>query len=299
MLLLRTIPELRSQLTAWRTKGLSVGFVPTMGALHEGHLSLVKRSNQLADRTLVSIFVNPIQFDRADDFARYPRTEPEDVAKLEAGGGCDAVFGPAVVEMFPDGRPRDGAFATQVSVERLSDRLCGLYRPGHFTGMSTLVMKLLMTAMADVAVFGEKDYQQLQIIRRMVRDLNVPVRIESGATVREHDGLAMSSRNTYLDPEQRARAPRLFEALNTAARRIQAGDDVPEVVARAGAFLLESGFRSVDYITLVAPDTLASLSSLEMPARLVAAAWMGPARLIDNIPVAPFRLHDVFSSPAV
>jgi pantoate--beta-alanine ligase len=287
MLILRTIADLRSQVAAWRAEGLSVGFVPTMGALHQGHLSLVTRSNALADRTLVSIFVNPIQFDRADDYARYPRTEPDDVAKLEAAGGCDAVFSPAVEEMFPDGRPPQGAFATQVSVEALSNRLCGLHRPGHFTGMSTLVMKLLMTAMPDVAVFGEKDYQQLQIIRRMVRDLNVPVTIESGATVREPDGLAMSSRNTYLNPTERTVAPRLFEALTVGARRIQDGEPVPDVLAWAEAFLVEAGFKSVDYITLVATDTLASLEVLNGPARLVAAAWLGPARLIDNIPVAP------------
>lgn len=299
MLILRTIPDLRAQVAAWKGAGLSVGFVPTMGALHEGHLSLVHRSNELADRTLVSIFVNPIQFDRADDFARYPRTEPEDVARLEAAKGCDAVFSPSVEEMFPDGKPPEGTFATQVSVERLSDRLCGLHRPGHFSGMSTLVMKLLMTAMPDVAVFGEKDYQQLQIIRRMVRDLDVPVRIEGGATVREPDGLAMSSRNTYLSPQERAQAPRLFEALNSAAVRIQKGEAVADVLAWAEAFLVESGFRSLDYITLVAPDTLASLDVLNGPARLVAAAWLGPARLIDNIPVEPVVRGAVISSEAV
>src|SRR5918993_2217231 len=247
MLILRTIADLRSHVNSWRAEGLTVGFVPTMGALHRGHLSLVTRSNELADRTLVSIFVNPIQFDRPDDFARYPRTEAEDVAKLEAAGGCDAVFVPAVEEMFPDGRPPVGTFATQVAVEALSNRLCGLHRPGHFTGMSTLVMKLLLIAMPDVAVFGEKDYQQLQIIRRMVRDLNVPVTIESGATVREDDGLAMSSRNTYLSAEQRAQAPRLFEAMTIAAGRIQKGEDVSATLDRAGGGLLEARVRSVDY----------------------------------------------------
>ena len=287
MLILRTIADLRSRVAAWRAEGLSVGLVPTMGALHQGHLSLVRRSSELADRTLVSIFVNPIQFDRADDFTRYPRTEAEDVTRLDAAGGCDAVFAPSVDEMFPDGRPPQGGFATQVSVESLSNRLCGLHRPGHFTGMSTLVMKLLMTALPDIAIFGEKDYQQLQIIRRMVRDLDVPVRIESGATVRENDGLAMSSRNTYLSAEQRRQAPRLFEALNTAAKRIEDGDHVAAALAWAEAFVLESGFRSVDYITLVAPDTLASMDAADAPGRLVAAAWLGPARLIDNIPVQP------------
>lgn len=287
MLIVRTIAELRSQVAAWRADGLSVGLVPTMGALHQGHLSLVTRSNALADRTLVSIFVNPIQFDRADDFSRYPRTEREDVAKLAAAGGCDAVFGPAVDEMFPDGRPPAGTFATQVSVEALSNRLCGLHRPGHFTGMSTLVAKLLLSAMPDVAVFGEKDYQQLQIIRRMVRDLNLPIAIASGATVREPDGLAMSSRNTYLNAEERAHAPRLYEVLTIAATRIKNGEPVAGVLAWAEAYLIESDFKSVDFITLVSPDTLASLTALDGPARLVAAAWLGPARLIDNIPVDP------------
>jgi pantoate--beta-alanine ligase len=233
----------------------------------------------------VSIFVNPIQFDRADDFSRYPRTEPKDVAKLEAATGCDGVFAPAVEEMFPDGRPPRGTFATQVSVEALSDRLCGLHRPGHFTGMSTLVMKLLMIALPDVAVFGEKDYQQLQIIRRMVRDLNVPVRIESGATVREADGLAMSSRNTYLNAVERSQAPRLYQALKGAADRIGAGENVSTVLASSKTDVLEAGFRSVDYITLVKPETLEPIDTLNGPARLVAAAWLGPARLIDNIPV--------------
>ena len=285
MLMLRTIADARRQISRWRAEGFTVGFVPTMGALHEGHLSLVKRANQLADRTLVSIFVNPIQFDRADDFSRYPRTEPEDVARLEAAGGCDAVFAPAVDEMFPDGRPPHGTFATQVSVEALSNRLCGLHRPGHFTGMSTLVMKLLMIALPDVAVFGEKDYQQLQIIRRMVRDLNVPVRVESGATVREADGLAMSSRNTYLSAAERRQAPGLYQVLQAAAERIVAGEDVSTVVDWAEARVLEAGFRSVDYISVVNPDTLESIGMRNGPARLVAAAWLGPARLIDNIPV--------------
>ena len=285
MLMLRTIADVREQVRKRRAEGLSIGFVPTMGALHDGHLSLVKRSNELADRTLVSIFVNPIQFDRADDYSRYPRTEPEDVARLEAATGCDAVFAPTVDEMFPDGRPPQGTFATQVSVEGLSNRLCGLHRPGHFSGMSTLVMKLLMIGLPDVAVFGEKDYQQLQIIKRMVRDLNVPVRIEGGATVRESDGLAMSSRNSYLNTAERCQASGLYRALNAAAERIAAGDNVAEILDQAKAAVLDAGFSSVDYITLVAPDTLASVDVLSGPARLVAAAWLGPARLIDNVPV--------------
>ena len=287
MLMLRTIADARAQVTRWRAEGLTVGLVPTMGALHDGHLSLVKRAGELADRTLVSIFVNPIQFDRADDFSKYPRTEADDVARLEAAAGCDGVFAPGVDEMFPDGRPPRGTFATQVSVDALSNRLCGLHRPGHFTGMSTLVMKLLMIALPDVAVFGEKDYQQLQIIRRLVRDLNVPVSIESGATVRDKDGLALSSRNTYLSAEQRVQAPSLFNALKAAAKSIQNGEQVTAALASAEASVLGAGFRSVDYIALVDPETLASVASLDGPARLVAAAWLGPARLIDNIPVEP------------
>lgn len=284
---LRTIVDVRAQVRAWRNEGLTVGFVPTMGALHQGHLSLVERSSTRCERTLVSIFVNPIQFDRDDDFAMYPREARRDLGMLQAGGGCDAVFSPLVEELFPDGRPPAGGFDTEVSVQRLSRRLCGVHRPGHFAGVATQVMKLLMIAQPDVAIFGEKDYQQLQLIRRMVRDLNVPVVIDAGPTVREADGLAMSSRNAYLSAPLRAVAPLLFETLVQTAGRLREGADVSDALAAATRALVAGGFREVDYVSLVDEDTLETQRTLDNRARLLAAGWLGPARLIDNIAVGP------------
>ena len=292
MQIIRDPKALGIAVKALKADGKSLGLVPTMGALHAGHMALVEAARKRADRVAASIFVNPTQFNDPGDLARYPRQEEADAAML-AEAGCSLLWMPTAEQMYPSG------FATTVTVSGVADRWEGEARPGHFDGVATVVAKLLVAAQPDVAVFGEKDFQQLQIIRRMVRDLNVPVRIEGGATVREPDGLAMSSRNTYLSPQERAQAPRLFEALNSAAVRIQKGEAVAGVLAWAEAFLVESGFRSLDYITLVAPDTLASLDVLNGPARLVAAAWLGPARLIDNIPVEPVVRGAVISSEAV
>ncbi|MEX2271120.1 MAG: pantoate--beta-alanine ligase [Vicinamibacterales bacterium] len=284
MLRLRTIAEVRSIVEGWKHEGLMIGLVPTMGALHEGHLALVDRSRALSDRTIVSIFVNPTQFGPGEDFSRYPRQEDRDFALLEARG-CDAVFSPGVEEMYPDAAGGAADIATTVTVDGLSDRLCGVHRPGHFSGVATVVLKLLLIVSPHVAVFGEKDYQQLQVIRRMVRDLNVPVVIEGVATVREPDGLAMSSRNAYLAPDLRSKAPLLYATLSSTAAAIRNGADPAGAVEKAATRLLEGGFRSVDYVTLVDGQSLETLQTFYEPARLLAAARLGTTRLIDSVPV--------------
>ncbi len=278
----RSIEALRAAVAAWRADRLSIGLVPTMGALHSGHLSLIDRSRGRCDRTIVTIFVNPIQFGPGEDFDRYPRQEAGDLALL-AAQGCDLVFMPPASELFPEG---PAALRTSVSVNGLGDTLCGPYRPGHFTGVATVVTKLLMLAMPDVAIFGEKDYQQLQIVRRLVRDLDIPVTIDGAPTVREADGLAMSSRNAYLPPQQRAVAPLLYETLQAAALQLSDGAPAPAVIEAATARLRQSGFI-IDYVSLVDAATLESVDRLERPGRLAAAARLGSTRLIDNVPVRP------------
>ncbi len=257
-----------------------MAFVPTMGALHDGHLSLVKAGLKEADRVLVSIFVNPTQFGPNEDFAAYPRTEAADAAKLE-GAGAHAIFAPSVAEMYPEGA------ATTVTVARVSEGLCGAFRPGHFAGVATVVTKLLNQAQPDVALFGEKDYQQLQVIRRLAIDLDLPVTIQGVPTLREADGLAMSSRNAYLSAEERAIAPALHRALQEAAAKLQGGAASAEATEEAIAAILAAGFGSVDYLALRAAEDLAPMPSLDRPARLIVAARLGKARLIDNIPVQP------------
>ncbi len=276
--IVRSVAALREQVALWRKSGLRVAFVPTMGALHDGHLSLVKAGLVEADRVLVSIFVNPTQFGPNEDFAAYPRTEEADVAKL-ARAGAHAVYAPAVEEMYPAGA------STTVHVAGVSEGLCGTFRPGHFDGVATVVSKLLNQAQPDVALFGEKDFQQLQVIRRLVRDLDLPVAIRGVATLREADGLAMSSRNAYLSPEERATAPVLHRVLSEAAARLRGGEDAEPVLKAGIAAILEAGFGSVDYLELRSAEDLASLERLDRPARLIVAARLGRARLIDNIPV--------------
>jgi len=278
--ILRSVASLRLQVAQWRKAGLRVAFVPTMGALHDGHLSLVKAGLAEADRVVVSIFVNPTQFGPNEDFAAYPRTEEADVAKLE-GAGAHAVFAPSVEEMYPAGA------ATTVHVAGVSDGLCGTFRPGHFDGVATVVSKLLNQAQPDVALFGEKDFQQLQVIRRLVKDLDIPVAVRGVPTLRETDGLAMSSRNAYLNPEERAIAPALHRTLSEAAARLQAGAEAEPVLKDGIAALLAAGFGSVDYLELRAAEDLLPLNRLDRPARLIAAARLGRARLIDNLPVNP------------
>jgi len=274
----RTVDDLRAQVAAWRQKGETVALVPTMGALHDGHLALVRRARELASRVVASVFVNPTQFAPHEDFDRYPRDEAGDAAKL-VSAGCDLLYAPTVREMYPEG------FATAISVGGPSEGLCGAFRPQMFGGVALVVTKLFLQALPDVAVFGEKDYQQLMVIRRFTRDLDIPVRVEGLPTVREADGLALSSRNAYLSADERARAPELNRALIEAATALSAGDDAGAVLETARARITAAGFGSIDYVELRDAETLEPVGRVERPARLLAAAWMGKARLIDNVPV--------------
>lgn len=278
----RTRAALQQQVCAWKAAGETVGFVPTMGALHSGHLSLVEKAKEKAVRTVTSIFVNPAQFAPGEDFETYPRREDDDLALL-SGAGCDLVYLPTVAEMYPDGS------VTDVRVNGMSDLLDGRYRPHFFYGVATVVARLFLHVQPDVAVFGEKDYQQLQVIRRMVRDLGFPVRIIAGETKRDADGLAQSSRNLYLSADERRIAGAMFAALHRASVRLSQGALPADVQAEAEAHLLRSGFRNVDYIALVDPATLAVLpGDAPLPsgtARLLGAAWLGRTRLIDNLSV--------------
>ncbi len=276
----RRIADLRRAVVAWRTAGLSVGLVPTMGALHDGHLALIRQARAECDRTVASLFVNPAQFNDPDDLEAYPRDEAGDAAKF-AEAGTDLLFAPSVEEVYPAG------FATQVRVAALGDCLCGAARPGHMEGVATVVAKLLNQARPDVAYFGEKDFQQLQIIRRMARDLDLDVAIAAVATVREPDGLALSSRNVLLSPDQRAAAPALHRALAAAAGELAGGARPAQpALETARAAILAAGFRAVDYVELRAEADLAALARADRPARLFAAAWLGEVRLIDNVKVA-------------
>jgi len=274
----RRVAELRERIAGWRKSGLKVALVPTMGALHEGHLTLVRAALAHADKVVVSIFVNPTQFGPTEDFDAYPRTLDADRANL-ATAGASLVYAPTVGEMYPDG------FATAITVSGVSEGLCGDLRPGHFSGVATVVTKFLVQAMPDVAAFGEKDYQQLQVIRRLVRDLDIPVRIVGVPTVREADGLARSSRNAYLSAEARAIAPVLYRTLQDTAEAIRAGADVDAALEAGKRAILAAGFASVDYLELRAADGLAPLSELDRPARMLVAAYLGKTRLIDNIAV--------------
>jgi pantoate--beta-alanine ligase len=278
--IVRSVADLRAQVAAWRKEGLTVALVPTMGALHDGHLSLVKRGLELADRVVASVFVNPTQFGPNEDFARYPRQEEKDAAALTSAG-CHLLFAPTVGEMYPEG------FATTVAVTGVSDGLCGAVRPGHFAGVATVVTKLLLQCLPDVALFGEKDYQQLAVIRRFARDLDIPVRIEGVPTLREEDGLAMSSRNAYMTPEQRAIAPWLIRALRGVEDGLRAGANASDLCPMAVSGLLKAGFDSVDYIEVRDAASLAPAETLDSPVRILAAARLGKTRLIDNIGVEP------------
>lgn len=274
----RTIAGLRERIGEWRAGGQTVGLVPTMGGLHDGHLSLVRRSLAATGRTAVTLFVNPRQFDPGEDLAVYPRDEAAD-ARLLAAAGAHLLFAPEAQEVYPPG------CVTTVSVPGLGDRLEGEHRPGFFTGVATMVTKLLLQALPDVAVFGEKDYQQLLVVRRLVADLDIPVVIEGAPTVREADGLALSSRNAHLNAEERARAPALHKTLCEVARRAAQGADPEELTARGRAELAAAGFAKVDYLTVADAATLESVATTARPARVLAAAHLGPARLIDNVAV--------------
>ena len=275
----RTVRDLRGHVAAWRKAGETVALAPTMGALHEGHLSLVALAKSKADRSVVSIFVNPIQFGPREDFSHYPRDKAGDLATL-AKAGVDLVYAPEVAEMYPQG------FSTQVRVGDLTEDLCGAARPNHFDGVATVVTKLLLQCAPDLAVFGEKDYQQLLVIKRLVRDLNLPVEIVGGPIVREMDGLALSSRNAYLSPSERKTAPLLYETIAGVAADLAQGRGCDDAVVAARFKLDAAGFR-VDYVAVRDPDTLKPLSGPVKRARVLAAAYLGKTRLIDNVPVPP------------
>jgi len=279
-----TIAELRAQVAAWKRAGERVAFVPTMGNLHRGHIHLVERARELAPRTVASIFVNPMQFGPSEDFAAYPRTLAADSRQL-AAAGLDLLFAPSVAEVYP--RPLENM--TQVTVPELPAVLCGANRPGHFTGVTTVVSKLFNMVQSDVAVFGEKDWQQLVIIRRMAADLDLPVEIIGIATVREPDGLALSSRNGYLSVGERAIAPTLYATLQATAERWRAGEpDWAVLEKEAKVRLAAAGFRP-DYVEIRRADDLQRPAPADaaVDLRIFAAAWLGRARLIDNLPVGP------------
>ncbi|MEM9684566.1 MAG: pantoate--beta-alanine ligase [Pseudomonadota bacterium] len=276
----RTVADLRDAVRAWRADGDSVGLVTTMGALHAGHLSLVKTAASRCDRVVATIFVNPTQFNDPSDLDKYPRREDEDAGALMAAG-TNLLFAPSADEMYPE------AFDTTVSVGALSAGLEGGHRPGHFDGVATVVCKLLLQSMPDIAFFGEKDYQQLRVVTRMSADLNIPTEIQGVPTVREADGLAMSSRNEHLTAAEREIAPALAQALHRVAEAVAAGQAAGPVVEQATADLLSAGFQTVDYIAVCDASTLKPLDRLSpgTPARVLAAANLGAVRLIDNIAV--------------
>lgn len=276
-----TKDELRLQVGDWRSNGQSVALVPTMGALHEGHLALVRHAKRLADRTVTSIFVNPRQFAPQEDFATYPRTFDDDCCKL-AEIGCDLVWAPTMDAMYPDG------FATTVTVDGPARGLESDVRPGFFAGVATVCCKLFRQVAPHIAVFGEKDYQQLLVVTRMAQDLDLDLRIIGHPTIRESDGLAMSSRNAYLSTAEREVAPRLHARMLELREMVLSGIE-PGIAGRLKAEqLVSDGFRSVDYLTLRCARTLSEYDPAEgRPGRIMAAAWLGTTRLIDNIPLEP------------
>ncbi|MFT3975046.1 MAG: pantoate--beta-alanine ligase [Amaricoccus sp.] len=274
----RSRTELRAIVAGWKAAGETVGVVPTMGALHAGHLSLVEAATAGSDRVVVTLFVNPRQFNDAADLAAYPRTETEDAAKL-APLAVDLLYVPDGDQMYPPG------FATTISVAGVSEGLCGTHRPGHFDGVATVVAKLLLQTGADRAYFGEKDWQQLQVVRRLVTDLDIPCEIVGRPTVREADGLALSSRNLRLTAAERASAPALAQALGVAARAIAGGTAPATALDAARAAILAAGFREVEYLDLRRDADLAPVETAGEPARLLVAAWLGDVRLIDNLPI--------------
>ncbi|WP_226626064.1 pantoate--beta-alanine ligase [Alloyangia pacifica] len=276
--ILRTKAALRDAVLGWKRAGETIGVVPTMGALHAGHLSLVEAAKADCDRVIVTIFVNPKQFNNPSDLESYPRTEESDAEKL-APFAVDAIYVPGPEEIYPEG------FATAVTVSGLTDGLCGSHRPGHFDGVTTVCAKLFLQTLADRAYFGEKDYQQLQVVTRMARDLDLLTEVIGCPTVREPDGLALSSRNVLLPSGTRAAAPALNRVMRQVAERLAEGESLGPVRFQAEAALHEAGFSEVEYIELRGADGLAPLEHPTRPARLLAAAWLGGVRLIDNIAV--------------
>ncbi|WP_299347109.1 pantoate--beta-alanine ligase [uncultured Maritalea sp.] len=276
--IVRTIDELRLRVRELRAAGHTIGLVPTMGALHEGHLSLVQAAKDDGHKVIVSIFVNPTQFNDKKDLEKYPRNEAADVALLEPLDVA-IVWAPHVEEMYADG------FATTVSVSGITDGLCGATRPGHFDGVATVVSKLLLQALPDAAYFGQKDYQQLAVINRLVADLNIPAKIVGCPILREVDGLAMSSRNVRLSEKGRKTAALLFQTLSQAAEDIDSGKSVETVMSRSSEALLAAGFEAIDYLEMRSADDLSPMTEFDRPARLFVAAFLDGVRLIDNVVV--------------
>ncbi|RLJ51776.1 pantothenate synthetase [Litoreibacter meonggei] len=276
--IIRSLSELRTLVTGWKSSGETVGVVPTMGALHQGHLSLVQAAKEGCDRVIITIFINPKQFNNPEDYENYPRTENDDARKL-APFGVDAVYVPDGPTMYPEG------FATNVSVGGLTDLLCGAHRPGHFDGVATVVSKLFLQSQANRAYFGEKDFQQLQVVTRLARDLDIPIEVVGCPTIREEDGLAMSSRNLLLSDRARTWAPELNAAMEEMADELVMGGNIADLHAKAVARIERAGFTEVEYLDLRACDTLEELTAPTRPARLLAAAWLAGVRLIDNIAV--------------
>lgn len=278
----RTVKALRARVDTWRAAGRTIGFVPSMGALHDGHLSLVRKACKLADCTVSSIFVNPAQFAPHEDFSAYPRSEAEDLEKLHAAG-CALAYAPSADQMYPPG------FQTSIRIEKNSQGLCGDSRPHFFGGVATVVCKLLNQVRPNLAVFGEKDFQQLLVIKRMVRDLDMPVEIVGAPIVREADGLAMSSRNAYLCTEDRAIAGKLNRVIAGMAEALGSGADVRDVLKDGRAALASAGVARIDYLEVRSEDDLSPLTvsppDPSRPVRVFAAIILGKTRLIDNWPV--------------
>lgn len=280
MQIIRRKAELRDLTRSWRQSGKTIGVVPTMGALHAGHLSLVEAARARCARGIVTLFVNPRQFNNPEDLAKYPRTEESDAAKL-APLDIDVLYIPEPEEIYPEG------FATTVSVTGVSDGLCGATRPGHFDGVATVVTKLLLQTDADTAFFGEKDYQQLQVVKRVAADLDLKTEIVGLPTIREEDGLAMSSRNLRLGLGARETAPVIGRVLTSAANVIARGGDIRQALETARQALLVAGFEAIDYLEVRSDPDLALMAKADRPGRLFIAAWLDGVRLIDNVPVLP------------
>ena len=282
--ILRTAGDVRDRVAAWRAEGFSIGLVPTMGAIHDGHLALVRAAAAASDRVVASLFVNPMQFAPGEDFSAYPRDEARDAGLIASAGG-DLLFAPPGEAVYPEG------FVTAVTVAGLSEGLCGAFRPGHFEGVATVVAKLFNMVRPDTAWFGEKDFQQLQVIRRLARDLDLGVAVHGVETVREADGLALSSRNVYLSEAERAAAPVLNRALVTlAGKAVEPGADIAGAIHEAERAIAGAGFDRIDYVAVVDRETLQPVTApIAREARALAAAWLGKARLIDNVAVMPRR----------
>lgn len=275
----RTVEEVRAQVRDWRKNGLKVGLIPTMGALHHGHLSLVREIQEITDRVVVSIFVNPKQFGPNEDFNKYPRQEEDDLKKLEEIG-CDVLYAPGVEEIYPQG------FLANVSISEITTDLCGAERPGHFDGVTTVVTKLLLQCLPDVVVFGKKDYQQYIVLKQLVRDLDIPMEVVGGTLIRDEDGLATSSRNVYLSENERRIALEIPKTLQKIIDDIEGGQsDFDALLEKGRRHLLEAGFDDVQYLEIRDNENLGVINDLKKPARILVAAVIGKTRLIDNMAV--------------